>query len=138
MTSPLRILIVEDNPVNQEFLAAVLEPHGTCICAESGEEALRIFANHGEPFDLILMDVMLPGIDGLQTIEKIRALEAARPKKRNAAIVVASSLDDDAKARRAFISGRAVSYMAKPFSVGTLLTELSSLGLIPRSATPNC
>lgn len=131
----MKTLIVEDSPVNKEFLAAIVSPHGDCVAVESGEEAIEEFdkaLSSGEKFDLIFMDIILPGIDGLQALEKIRAREdqAGIPEDSVAKVVVTTALDDDQKASRAFFQGRAVSYLTKPFTVSKISGELKKMGFI--------
>ena len=62
---PARILIVDDEPHNRQLLEVMLTPEGFCLLtAASGEEALAMVAQ--QPPDLILLDVMMPGMDGYQ------------------------------------------------------------------------
>ncbi|WP_062267779.1 response regulator [Endozoicomonas arenosclerae] len=69
----LHILVVEDNQVNQMVARKLLEKLGcTCEVAENGQEALDVLDSE-KSFDLILMDCMMPVMDGLEATEKIRA-----------------------------------------------------------------
>jgi signal transduction histidine kinase/DNA-binding response OmpR family regulator len=72
----LRILLAEDNPVNQRVAVRMLEKEGHEVAvAANGREALTRWSN--QPFDLILMDVQMPEMDGFQTTSAIRRAEAA-------------------------------------------------------------
>ncbi len=75
-TSPgtARLLLVEDNAVNQRVVLAMLRKKGYAIdVANNGQEALTILEQSAAPFDLILMDVQMPVLDGLETTRAIRA-----------------------------------------------------------------
>jgi CheY-like chemotaxis protein len=131
----LRILIVEDEPVNQEYLLLALRGLGECRVASSGEEAVRLHGvalDEAQPFDVVFLDIQLPGIGGLQTMEKLRALEEAfeLPEERRACFIVTTALDDDRTASRAFMQGHAVAYLTKPFRARQISEELRKLGLL--------
>ena len=73
--APARILLVDDDPVNQVVALGLLRRRGwQAVAAGNGREALRILA--GQSFDLILMDLQMPEMDGYQTASVIRQNEA--------------------------------------------------------------
>ena len=73
-----RLLLVEDNPINREIVLGFLEGSGLVIeAAEDGQLALDKF--RASSFDVILMDVRMPGMDGYETARRIRALDATVP-----------------------------------------------------------
>jgi two-component system chemotaxis response regulator CheY len=131
----LRVLIVEDEPVNREFLKLSLRGLGDCQAVVRGEDAVcaqQEALERNQPFDVVFLDIMLPGINGLQALEQLRALEDRHgvPPERRVPVIVTTTLDDDKAASRAFIHGQALSYMTKPFRAAQVREELSKLGLL--------
>ncbi len=87
---PARILMVDDHAPNLMALAAILDPLGQdLVLANSGEEALRQLLD--SDFALILMDVQMPGIDGIQTAKLIKD----RPRNRHIPIIFLTAIHKD-------------------------------------------
>ncbi|MCL2798451.1 MAG: response regulator [Firmicutes bacterium] len=77
--SGVHVLLAEDVEVNREIFIALLEPtHLTVDCAENGLKAVEKFKEHPEKYDLIVMDIQMPEMDGYQATQAIRALEHPR------------------------------------------------------------
>jgi len=96
-----RVLLVEDVEINREIVLALLEPTNLQIdCAENGLQAVRIFSEKAKEYDMIFMDVHMPGIDGYETTRRIRKLEAknkGRIKKIPIIAMTASVFREDIK-----------------------------------------
>jgi diguanylate cyclase (GGDEF)-like protein len=109
MTAPARVLIVDDEPANIEILNAALEEDCEICFATSGEEAIRL-ALETLP-DLILLDVMMPGIDGYEVCRRLKQepLAAAVP------IIFTTALGDPEAEVRGLTLG-AIDYLTKPIS----------------------
>ena len=113
-----RILVIEDQEDNRKILRDLLTNAGfTILEAVTGEDGVDAAQQHSP--DLILMDVQLPGIDGLEATRRIKAVPALKPIP---LIVVTSYAlsGDDAKARAA----GADDYVTKPFSPRALLAKV--------------
>lgn len=106
---PARILVVDDVADNVAILTRRLEKLGhTVVGVGSGNEALR--ALEGEAFDLVLLDVVMPGLDGVAVLRAIRA----HPRWRAIPVVMISALDDLASAAHCIEQG-AEDFLLKPF-----------------------
>lgn len=112
------ILIVDDNPANLSVLVDHLEGEGLHVAvAQGGEEALKR-AKFIRP-DLILLDVMMPGIDGFETCRRLKANEAMR----EIPVIFMTALADIHDKVAAFAAG-GVDYISKPFQVEELLARV--------------
>jgi two-component system, sensor histidine kinase and response regulator len=98
----LRILLAEDNIVNQRLLCRILEKMGhRVVVAEDGSIALRRLAD--DEFDVIIMDMQMPVMDGIKTTEEIRLQERATGQHIPIMAITANAFDDDR--RRCLESG---------------------------------
>ena len=125
MTEPITILAVDDQPPNLRLLDAVLSPRGyRVITASSGEEALELLPSSG--IDLVLLDIVMPGIDGYEVCRRIRseAATAFLP------VVMITASGDQEKTRA--IEAGADDFVSKPFNQGELLARVASLARIKR------
>jgi len=112
----MKALIVDDVEMNRELLAIFLEGRATSVFAESGEEALRLVeAALGADayFDLICMDISMPGMDGHEALRKIRETEELSGCKRATVFMVTGSSSPD-DMFDALINGGCDDYLTKP------------------------
>ena len=131
---PPRVLCVDDNPANLLLVQTLLEDLGAQVVAvDSGAAAIK--AVHHDSFDLVLMDVQMPGMDGRETTEKIRHWESGQPG--NALPIVALTAHAMANEKRALLQSGMDDYLTKPISERQLAqVVLKWTGLVLRSQVP--
>lgn len=116
----LRILVAEDNPVNQELTRAMVEKAGHgCELAENGREAIamvRRARGQGAPFDLVLMDMQMPVLDGVGATMAIREAGFSPAELPIIAVTANAYADDIRQCRVAGMQG----HLAKPLRMGDL------------------
>ena len=110
-----RILIVDDDAMNLRRTALILVKHYEIVSVESGEAALYKLAE--EKFDLILLDIAMPGMSGLETFERMKEKKIETP----VIFLTASGYEDDVMSA---IKLGAVNYLKKPFMPNDLLARV--------------
>ncbi len=117
---PDRILLVDDNPTNLQVLYQTLDGRGyRLLIAKSGEQALTVSAK-AKPA-LILLDIMMPGIDGFETCARLKA----DPETADSAVIFLSALNDASDKVKGLELG-AVDYIAKPFDAEEVLARVDT------------
>lgn len=128
----MKALIVDDVEMNRELLAIFLTGQAEVVFAENGEDALtkvRDALMAKDYFDLICMDISMPGMDGHETMKKIRGLEVETGKGNRAVafMVTGSSSPDDMF--NAIVDGECDDYLTKPIMQKTFGELLNKHGL---------
>jgi CheY-like chemotaxis protein len=127
---PLRILLVEDNVINQTVATRMLEKHGHVVVpAANGRLALEVLA--ADSFDAILMDVQMPEMDGLEATAAIRAREHGTGRRIPIVALTAHALTGDRE--RCLAAGMDV-YVSKPVQSAQLLQALAEAVALARPA----
>lgn len=104
------ILIVDDVELNREFLSEILQEDYEILMAESGEEALGILKQRHEEIILLLLDLVMPGIDGFQVLEVLQEM----PWREQLGVIVISSEKESGSEKRCFDLGVS-DYIHRPF-----------------------
>ncbi|HTC44935.1 MAG TPA: response regulator [Steroidobacteraceae bacterium] len=127
-----RLLLVEDNPVNQEVAIAILAELGLeADCAWDGEEALEKLA--AERYEVVLMDCHMPKLDGYATTRRLREIESGSGQPRISVIALtANALSGDAEQ---CLAAGMDGYLSKPFSVDELYVTLKPYEQAERPAS---
>lgn len=114
------ILVVDDNRMNRMKLSISLEQQGHAVeLAEDGSQAMELLKQRS--FDLVLLDIIMPGIDGYEVLERIKG----NPKMRDIPVIVISALDEIDSAVRCIEMG-AEDYLPKPFNPVLLRARLNA------------
>lgn len=114
------ILVVDDTPENLAVLGGLLQPYYRVKVASSGKRALTIMTNESPP-DLILLDVMMPHLDGYQVLERLRKQEATR----DIPVIFVTALDASEDEERGLALG-AVDYITKPIRPAIVLARVNT------------
>jgi two-component system chemotaxis response regulator CheY len=129
----MKILIVDDESVSCQIMQDILSACGICHVAKNGEEAVSAFEvarKEGEPYDILCLDIMMPGMDGHAVLKKIRALEAQNdlsPSK-GVKIIMTTAMDNAKNVLGAFRS-QCDAYILKPVDKDKLLKMVHSFGI---------
>lgn len=117
-----RVLFVDDDETVRELAAMLLRQLGAdVVCAESGAEALRQFREEG-PFDLAMVDYSMPGLNGVETVLRLREFAPGLP-----VVIVSGSLRSDIEDLPRL--GSLAGFLQKPFNFGEVRDLVGSLGL---------
>lgn len=130
----MRILVVEDDFLSRNLLAGMVKEFGDCDIANDGKEANTAVLDamqKDDPYDLIFLDIQMPKMDGQQVLKNIREQELMRgiTSECGAVVIVTTILDDAENIMDAFRE-QATSYLVKPFDKEKLVAELKKFKLI--------
>lgn len=125
----MKILIVDDDHISTSLLLSYLQDSGECDTATSGEDALEAVQQamqDGTPYDIICLDILMPKIDGHETLRTIRELEQStfNVSGKKAKIIMITSLDDIDTIRNSF-KMMCDAYLTKPISKHDLMQQLT-------------
>ncbi len=121
----LRILVAEDNKINQKLVMAILGIAGHAVqLADDGEQAVEALCR--SDFDVILMDIQMPVLDGIQATERIRALGGIKSR----VPIIALTAHAMVGAREQYLAAGMDDYLAKPIDANGLLSKLADLAAV--------
>ncbi|MBU1168171.1 MAG: HDOD domain-containing protein [Proteobacteria bacterium] len=129
----MKILIVDDDFVSRSKMKTILQSMGACTDDEHAASALRTFEqalDTGQPFNLITLDIHMPGMDGTEMLFKIRELEKKRhiPEPNRVKVFMVTSQSDKGSLITCLQAG-CNGFIVKPFTQKTLLQKFSSQGI---------
>ncbi len=132
----MKILIVEDDYAGRLLMERYLSDYGKCNSVDDGQHALdayRAALDSEEPYRIIMLDIMLPTMNGQEILRSIREIEKERGihPADFVKVIMTSALSDPKNIVQAFNEGSADSYLVKPINKKTLHRELEKLGFYP-------
>lgn len=128
----MKILVVEDDFSSRKLMQKILEKYGAVDIAVDGEEALEavcLAIKEKEPYDLICLDIMMPGMDGHEVLRAIRKIEEERHINGldQVKVIMVTALHDPSNILQAFRS-QCEDYIVKPVRKNTLIEKIRKLG----------
>jgi two-component system, chemotaxis family, chemotaxis protein CheY len=133
----MRILIVDDDLINRKFLKAMLTGYGDIFMAEDGTAAIELIREgikQQNPFDIIFLDIMMPRMNGHETLIEIRQIEKANDilLGNGAKVVMVTALANQENVLTAFSEGCEY-YLVKPVQQSRLFELMAEMGIYPSS-----
>jgi len=129
----MKVLVVDDDLANRTILEAYLRKMDAAVhLAAGGQEAVDAFTralDEQSPFHLVCMDIMMPGMDGQEALQRIRQIESERgvqPGKEVKALVI-TCLGDQKNVCQAFFRGQATCYLTKPVTREAFVQAIESI-----------
>lgn len=137
----MKMLIVEDEYTSRRYIEMLISKKCAYAIAEDGEEALKKFKEgleNGEPFSVILLDIMMPKLNGQQVLAQIRTIEKQMEifGEDRCKIIMTTALKDFEQIKEAF-KNQADAYIVKPVLQEKIYQELEKLGLINQCGGEN-
>ena len=124
----MRILLVDDDPASLKLAAKILEPAGECVAVTGGRDAIAEYSRglfNDNPFSLVLLDIMMPVVNGHETLIELRNLEKSYELENNkrAVIIMTTALSDTENFMQAF-EEHCSGYLIKPLKREAVREEL--------------
>jgi len=130
--APLRVLVAEDNPVNQQLAMRLLQKAGhTVVLASTGKKAIDLYAK--QPFDLVLMDVQMPEMGGLEATRILRERQAVGESRVPIIAMTAHAIKGD---RERCLNAGMDHYVSKPIDPRKLFAAIDEVVLVKQPNTP--
>lgn len=131
----MRILILEDDFFQRKLMARLLISYGECDVAATGSDAVEAFRRsleNNRTYDLIFLDIMVPGMDGQKVLRAIRDLEQERNIEglSRSKVVMVTALGDKHNVTTAY-KENCDAYLVKPYEEAKLVDTIKKLGLLP-------
>ena len=127
--SKMKILIVDDDAPSREFMSAILDKCENLNIASSGKEAVNMIMaaiNVKKPYDLILLDISMPNMCGIEVLTILRSAERLANLENYTNVIMTTGLEDEKTILKAFKSG-CDAYLLKPIIVVELIDKIENI-----------
>jgi len=134
----MRCLIADDVSILRRIIENILNPFFEVILVNNGQEALKKFEESlkkKQPFDVVFLDIMMPKLNGIQTLEKMRQIELIYEVQKKAKIIMVTILSDQDSVEEALEKG-CDGYILKPYSPYNVLKALKRYGINIKKLKP--
>lgn len=122
MSAKKNILVVEDNPLNRALLCQILLPDYNVLEAENGRQALDMLAQYGEDISLILLDIVMPVMDGYTFLSRMKG----NPAFTSIPVIVTTQSDSESDEVASLAHG-AADFVVKPYKPQIILHRVASI-----------
>lgn len=130
----LKTLIIDDHPASISILKNMLGDFCECYIATNGHKGIEIFEDaqkSGEPFHVVLLDIIMPDLDGIETLKRIRKIELSNQevqlfekKKKLTRIIMQTSSEDPKDFIASYMDGRCNGFINKPYSKDDIIEKI--------------
>ncbi|MBF0481201.1 MAG: response regulator [Desulfovibrionaceae bacterium] len=130
-----RVLIVDDDILSCKQLEKYFSPHAACDVRTDGRSAVEAFAQalaEGSPYGIVCIEIVMPGLDGSQSLELMRAIEDEYGVEEmdRSRVIITTGKNDPKSIFQAFFDQHVFAYLVKPIKKQTIETELKKLRLV--------
>jgi two-component system chemotaxis response regulator CheY len=130
----MRCLIVEDCDFVREMMELFLIDYADTDSTSNGEEAVALFSRalaDGRPYQLVCLDILMPGMNGQETLKKMRQVESAVGNAaQKTVIIMTTAIDSREEMEEALWQGECTDYLAKPIILAELVALMRTYNLI--------
>ena len=143
----LKTLIVDDHPASILLLQDMLAEHCECFAATGGMQAIALFEKaikDKKPFDVVLLDIEMPGMNGIETLKELRSLELSWNKKyvlfdeeKYARIIMQTASENPKDLFDSYMEGKCNGYINKPFNKKDLMEKIFKPSAEASQPSPN-
>ncbi|MBF0615153.1 MAG: response regulator [Magnetococcales bacterium] len=129
----MKVLIVDDSEESIMVFSSFIKPFLNCDVAKDGKEAVDKFKSaliNGVPYALVLLDIVMPLMDGQEALKRMRQIEK-KHKAKHTIIIMTTAVDAQSEIEKALKNGKCTDYLNKPITRGKLLVKLHEHKLIP-------